>query len=191
MNLNELEITRKLKKMPRGTDTGAHLADIVYAHGWTLLGKGAEAAVAEHPQKGYVLKIWPINSLYTKFVRMVQKYPNPHFPQFSKVMKPIPGTKFSYVRMEKLVKVTQYDILVDMPECFCAIKDIYLQSNQALPYWIEANMADIRCPTLTPMAKQAVKLISAQMKKIGPRLDLHPGNIMRRGHTWVITDPYY
>jgi len=191
MNLQELEITRSLKNI-RGTNMiGSQLADVVYSHGWKLLGRGSEASVAEHPEKGYVLKIWPNRSLYTKFVELVQRNPNPHFPRFSKVMKRIPGTQFSYVRMEKLIPVTQYDILVNMPDCFCVVKELYQRQGTALPYWIENNAQAIQCPKLSPDAKMLVKLMSAQLKKIGPVLDLHPANIMRRGNTWIITDPYY
>ena len=91
MNLSELEITRRLKNIRGNNMIGSQLQDVVYAHGWKLLGRGSEAAVAEHPEKGYVLKIWPTKSQYTTFVELVQQNPNPHFPKFSKVMKQIPG----------------------------------------------------------------------------------------------------
>jgi hypothetical protein len=190
MNLNELELTRKLKQI-RGSMIGSKLADVVHSHGWTLLGRGSEGAVAEHPTKNYVLKIWPTSSLYTRFVQLVQRYPNPHFPRFSKVMKALSGTQFSYVRMEKLTKVTDYDLVVSMPECWCAVAEIYKRVGVALPGWIDQNHQEIDCTNISPDAKQVVRLMTAQLKKIGPRLDLHPVNIMRRGNTWVITDPYY
>ena len=191
MNLSELEITRRLKNIRGNNMIGSQLQDVVYAHGWKLLGRGSEASVAEHPQKGYVLKIWPTNSLYTKFVEMVQKHPSPHFPRFSKIMKQIPGTRFNYVRMEKLAKITEYDILIEMPECFCALKELFTKTRIPPPHFIETNMKKVECSRLSPAAQQAINLMAAQVQKIGPRLDLHPANIMRRGSTWVITDPYY
>jgi hypothetical protein len=99
MNLNELEITKEIRT--------ERLVDVIEKYGWHLLGQGIEGNVAEHPQKNYVLKIWPRSSKYGKFVEFCQHHQNnPHVPQFSRFTRPVPGTSFSYVRMEKLTPVS-------------------------------------------------------------------------------------
>lgn len=59
-----------------------------------------------------MLKIFPSDSAYVKFVEFVQSHSgNPHLPRFSRYVRPVPGTEFSYVRMEKLQKVTLPQLL--------------------------------------------------------------------------------
>ncbi len=131
-------------------------------------------------------------SLYSKFVGLAQRFSqNPHFPKFSRAQRKIPGTLFSYVRMEKLALVTGYDLKLEMPEAFCVAKQLYQKIDREMPHWIEVDQDSIDCTTISSDAQKVVQLMSSQLSKIGPRLDLHPANIMRRGTVWVITDPYF
>ena len=112
MKLNELEIKHRL------ADTGTRqMQDVLAKYGWHPLGYGAEATVALHPSKKYVLKIFPKTSKYTEFLDMVGSDPtNPHFPKFSRQAKPVPGTDHMYVRMEQLQKIQDYDLIVRFPQ---------------------------------------------------------------------------
>jgi hypothetical protein len=66
-----------------------------------------EATVAEHPRRDYVLKIWRKGSKYEQFVEFVKENPSsPHLPRFSRYMRPVPGTNYLYVRMEKLKPIS-------------------------------------------------------------------------------------
>lgn len=192
MQLAELQLKRELKAIGKlNYGFGTELSNLLRERGWTVLGRGSEAAVAEHPSKPYVLKIYPTGSLYTKFVDLAQRVPqNPHFPKFSREQRKIPGTLFSYVRMEKLARVTEFDIKIEMPEAFCVAKQLYANLGQTL-YWTNIDKDVIECSSLSRDAEEVVQLMTRQLKKIGPRLDLHPLNIMRRGTVWVITDPYF
>jgi hypothetical protein len=96
MQLAELEVTKQFQK-------AVSFADIIEHHGWHLLGRGMEATVAEHPRRDYVLKIWRKGSKYEQFVEFVKQTPSSlHLPRFSRYVRPVPGTNYLYVRMEKL-----------------------------------------------------------------------------------------
>jgi hypothetical protein len=93
--------------------------------------------------------------------------------------------------MEKLIRVTSFDLKIDMPESFCVAKKLYSTIGGTLPDWIKNDSSQIDCSIISPQAAQVVSGMTAQLKKIGPNLDLQPHNFMRRGAVWVITDPYY
>jgi len=107
-------------------------ADVLKKYGWNVIGIGMEAAVAEHPNKNYVLKLFKNNSNFKQFVKFsIDHKNNPHVPVFltgadSKelpaldevrsltipgIMANIPGTKFSFVRMEKLDKISEQALM--------------------------------------------------------------------------------
>lgn len=93
--------------------------------------------------------------------------------------------------MEKLQPVSAYDLKLEMPEAFCVAKQLYQNLEMEIPHWIEVDQATIDCTNISKQAQQVVNLMTAQLSRIGRRLDLHPLNIMRRGSVWVITDPYF
>lgn len=195
MHINELEIGWKLKRSLGGSD----LANLLRQKGWTPLGFGFEAGVAEHPDKAYVLKIFPKNSPYTQFVQLVKSHAqNPHLPKFSRYVRHIPGTEYAYVRMEKLTKMKDYD-LYNMPSLLCLLDKLYHKHGQQPPYWVRNNVSydadselmDCNQIQTTPEEQQAIDLLDQGVQQLGiDRLDLHSGNFMRRGNTWVITDPF-
>lgn len=198
MQINELEISRKLKRYMMGSD----LANLLRQYGWTPLGYGFEAGVAEHPRKSYVLKIFPKNSVYVKFVNMVQQHAmNPHFPKFSRYVKTIPGTGYSYVRMEKLAPMQVYD-LAQFPSLLCLLDQMWAKLNpkELPPYWVRNNVTwepesselpDCNELTMPAQEQEAIQLLGKTLSEIGwDHVDLHAGNFMLRGNTWVITDPF-
>jgi len=199
MHINELEIGRKLKRFGMG---GSDLANLLRLHGWTPLGFGYEAGVAEHPRKSYVLKIFPRNSYYVHFVHMVQDHAdNPHFPRFSRYVREIPGTQFAYVRMEKLTRMREYD-LVQFPSLLCLLDTMWKDRNMTPPVWIHMNVSwddqeqpegMVNCNQVhtTPQERAAIQSLSDKVQQLGWRhLDLHAANFMIRGNTWVVTDPF-
>ena len=107
-------------------------AKVLKKYGWNVIGVGMEAAVAEHPNKSYVLKLFEDDSNYKAFVQFaVNHRGNPHVPVFFRgietrdltkideksnisiqgLMSTIPGTDYSYVRMEKLSRITEKDLV--------------------------------------------------------------------------------
>ena len=95
------------------------------------------------------------------------------------------------MRMEKLLPVTAYDLKLDMPEAFCVAKQLHQNIEGKIPNWIKVDQDSIECTTISSDAQEVIQLISVQLSKIGPKLDLETRNIMRRGPVWVITDPYF
>ena len=198
MKLDELEITRKLQ---RSGQPGSDLENILVRAGWTPLGHGAEAGVAMHPLKKYVLKIFPKTSKYMEFLDLVRQAPNnPHFPKFSRIAKPIPGTNLMYVRMEHLEKIRDFDIVTRFPQLLCLLEKLYVNHHVRPPARVRANVSwnpgqsgllDCNDLDITPDEKTAFDLLSDKIQQIGwRRADLHAANFMARGNTWVITDPF-
>lgn len=201
MQIKELEIGYKLKRSLGGSD----LANLLHQYGWTPLGYGFEAGVVEHPRKSYVLKIFPKTSPYVHFVNMVQQNShNPHFPKFSRYVRFIPGTQYAYVRMEKLAKMLPYD-LTQFPSLLCLMDEMWFTHapHDEPPYWVRSSVTwdahtadahgvmDCNQETINPQETQAIHVLSNTLKEIGwHHIDLHSGNFMMRGNTWVITDPF-
>ena len=122
MRINELQIKQDLQN-------SALPEKILAKYGWKVLGHGIEGAVAEHPYKSYVLKIFDSHSDYRKYVDLsiTSMRGNPHVPVFYssryaadlkedigervKILVDIPGTAYSYVRMEKLTSITNTELL--------------------------------------------------------------------------------
>jgi hypothetical protein len=212
MFLKELEITKRLKQ-PQS------LPEVLQAYGWHVLGTGKDATVAEHPNKTYVLKIWARGSLYERFVPFVQQHAdNPHVPKFSRYIKSVPGTRYLYVRMEKLNSLTNTHLLStylrEIIYLWLAGKKVGLKGNLEwmLEYRIEEYLLslgitsaekdflkpdveaklwkDIGMPPGTWI--NVVDALMAYTTNIGiTSLDIHEENLMQRDDTLVITDPYY
>jgi hypothetical protein len=150
-----------------------------------------------------VLKLFPRDSAYTHFVRMVQSHAhNPHFPRFSRYVRPIPNTKYAYVRMEKLSRMMESD-LPQYPSLLCLLDKMWMTHAPDVtpPYWIRSRVTwdtdwqphNTDCGTvhITDTEQEAIQLLAEQIQKLGWRhLDLHAANFMQRDSTWVITDPF-
>lgn len=198
------------------------LSSIVSSHGWEILGQGQDAVVAEHPNKNYVLKIFLRNSVYRKFVDYSQKnQSNPHVPKFSSLVRDIPSTNYSYVRMEKLsefssdtdhfganicyltamlIKLGSY-VSEDFPEIISDLiepeddDDFSDETNlfSNLEYAVEHNKLNNIWKILGERPdKSWVKIINDLTKLVnGNQLDMNLSNIMSRGNIMIISDPFY
>lgn len=192
------------------------LQGIIRRSGWKLLGSGAEAAVAEHPQKSYVLKVFDSESRYIDFVHFALDHQsNPHVPKFNGHVKQIPGTKFSYVRMEKLSNTNDANLLsthiADMYALVVISEKNSIQIHSDLPHQVqtyleahydidEERMYDRRKfeSNFLKIGKKAdpqwIAICNDLMNYCNninfPHLDLHGKNFMMRGNTVVILDPF-
>jgi hypothetical protein len=220
MKLSELQITKDIKgaEKPQFGLYGNPLRDIFQKHGWNVLGKGVDAAVADHPNKNVVLKMFVSTSKYKHFVDLVKDHPNPHFPIFHKTIRELPGTKFSYVMMEKLDEISDFYNNY-FPE-ICAL--MLSASKHGVDY---LNRTSDMMPTFTPKRWfknkigvgvndfiaypelvwnkidkpddawfQACDLLFGAFKEANMNLmsniDFTPQNFMLRGDILVITDPF-
>lgn len=220
MKLSELTITQQMRQADQDSLSMAPpdaLKKILTKNGWRSLGVGAEGAVAEHPQKAYVLKIFADQSAYQHFVDFVKKnQTNPHLPRFSRYTRQVPGLPYMYVRMEKLSKITQNTLLkkymnhllmmstmgdahdIDMlnPDLQDKVMDWLLEHQYDVP---DLRDADLQ-PKIFELAggypphtwTDVLDLLGTHSQDWELHVwDMHPGNFMRRGNTLVIADPYY
>jgi len=209
MNLHEIELTKYLKK------GYVHWRGVFEEHGWYFLGSGIEATVGRHPSKPYAVKVFSRDTPYSDFVALVQKHQNnPHFPRFSRYVRPVPGTEFSYVRMEILrdiapEKVTEPPYLSQMAYLYLAATKLGFEFHHAWSDIIGVHLRKLVSGSLfdpeiekelwqkigSPDTswKEAIDLVLTRYTegtKWPSRLDMHPGNFMLRGSTLVITDPF-
>lgn len=205
MNLRELDISRKLRKITYATDD--RIAQILDDHGWRILGKGMEAMVAEKPGSPYVLKLFEHDSEYTLFVNYCgQHVGNPFLPRFSRYVRPVPGTKFSYVRMEKLHAISPEQIVTTYAEYMCALKQMFLEPQEGIvwnhaqdPHTMQqmplragyTDLADCAAQVPELFVKTVQDLLQIMKQHQLYQFDLHYNNVMQRSPgELVITDPF-
>jgi hypothetical protein len=205
MNISELEISRKLRKITYATDD--RIEQILDDHGWRKLGSGIEAMVAEKPGTPYVLKLFNSDSEYVHFVKYCQQNStNKFLPRFSRYVRPVPGTQFSYVRMEKLFPITPDQLISRYPEYVCALVDMFKQPqgdvvwNHAMyAYNLDQIHVDLGYTSRADCAEQVPaqfmktvqELIQIMNEHKLTQLDMHYNNMMRRANgDLVITDPF-
>lgn len=224
MNLHELEI----KKAIQATDSRAfmfghtrygNLRYILKNHGFSILGYGIEGLVAQHPTKPYALKIFIKSSRYKKFVDFSKKnINNPHVPKFSRYVADIPGTNFSYVRMELLESCNKNELIENYINSIlylwiACVKNTGSNGLGSLSNALLAKIGEItdeKCWLPNDydnedIMKEIWKIVGLPDQSwmtavdnlflFGIRnqireYDLHSGNIMKRGNTLVITDPW-
>ena len=214
INLQELRITKDLK-------SNDHINDIIKRTGWKILGSGTEGIVCEHPSKKYVLKIYQNTSRYNQFVEYAQKnQSNPHLPKFSRFVREVPGTRYNYVRMEKLklcfrpenyrpefvylylaginkgVKTlcdsplsTVREFLVEhFPEYLGNYRNIVTIDFDEVFLVLRKICGRIPDDEWIVLCNELIDLILKLSKR---HMDVGGGNVMLRGKTLVITDPFY
>ncbi len=215
MQLSEITISKDLKYVtPHMRNHSTMLASILEKHGWHLLGTGFEAAVAEHPQKAYVLKIFKSDSKYGHFVKFVQMHAqNPHLPRFSRYVKPVPGTNYSYVRMEKLNPVDVTELMNHYANYLITLMQVDEQLNMTtLHYSLASKLEEVLAQAGWDHTQLHVDYdhlyglvggepprdwqiivheLAAYSKRAGyTHWDLHANNFLLRGNTLVIADPF-
>jgi len=204
MKLQELEITRTIQRL-------RNPGEILSRAGWKVLGTGMEGAVAEHPSKPYVLKLFVSKSAYVTFVQYVQAHQsNPHLPRFNRYVRKVPGTRFSYVRMEKLKNVDEDRVIETHPGEVLALYVIARVQGHwvdpsttrqllghlglsALPRFDQLEEV-CREKNIQPPDRewlQAVSDLAETSRSQDLGWDLHLNNVMLRGNTLVITDPFF
>jgi len=201
MNLHEIELRKRLQKSRRAYDM--HVEKILDKNGWAVLGTGVEALVAHKPHMPYVLKLFPTNSAYVHFVKFCEQHAqHPHLPRFSRYVRPIPGTRFSYVRMEKLQPVSANQLRTTYAPHMCVVDQI-VQKYTSNIFWNKdlsvrnivkdegyQDLAD--CAAHAPeIWKTTIQDLMHIMQQHGlEQFDLHSENMMLRGSELVITDPF-
>lgn len=221
---------------------------VLAKYGWKLLGTGTEAAVAEHPTKDYVLKVFLSKSNFKQFVKFVVDHKgNPHLPIFISgseandmlpiqenrrmtipgIMSNIPGTRYSFIRIERLDKISERNLMKNYaPEMLYVYleglklglpgvrEEMYTAMRQKIMIWNQLQgkpkaAIDAFIRTLVVDTDQRTQLweklgrspdaawvsvvqelfpFTKTMNRRG--LDLDANNVMLRGNTLVIIDPF-
>jgi hypothetical protein len=146
-----------------------------------MIGSGFFSGVFARPQDNYVIKIFQNDKGYNKFLKYIlQNQNNPHIPKIKG--KPITLLKkYKIVRIEKLSPITT-------PEQEEIFNKLYHYINRKYPNGKADNQSEIKYtiknkyPNIIPILE-----IMIDNKTI---LDFHKENMMFRGDTPVITDPY-
>lgn len=152
----------------------------LHKSGWETLGEGHFAIALQHPSLSYIIKIFNSSPGYLKFIKAVRdNQSNPFFPKIrGKFMRLNDTTQV--VRMEKLTTLSGDDDPIlfayvdpNIEEDGTILETIFSYDNIA---FLRKNYPDLY---------RAIELIESIA---GPTLDLHSGNIMKRGNVPVLTD---
>ena len=186
MRINEIitesevldEITRP------GTIDDAH--EILKKAGYAQIGDGYYAEVFAKPGADHVLKLFNSrDKAYQAFVNIAIQNPNTHFPKFKGKMMKITNNYYA-IRMEKLSE------LAGDPRTRGIIKLMieYITRKEDDPFrpFPDQRQMDV-LEKLQPGITEACDVIVELLKHNNADVDLHLGNVMMRGNTYVITDP--
>ena len=200
--INELKKDSKVISTIRDLDVDStirhpNITDIMSDRGWTMVGSGAMGGVFIHPNYEYALKIFSKKDFcYLSFAREVMNSSNPHFPKFKG--NPVKIGHFIALRLEKLTPITveeyqsYYGLLA-----YVSVNDIFdnWSVRRGLSH-LKTDMPDVDLKKVAdnfekenPQFVGALNITTKIAKKFTCELDMHYGNFMKRGNTWVIIDP--
>lgn len=163
--------------------------------GWTKFDYGGMAFLYENPDKDYIVKLFFNDQCYYKFLSVVQKNKsNQHFPKFrGKVLKMAGVDDVMAVRMERLSKLTKKEFYDDhgfhawLVIHYGADVDTFDLLNQIPIHQLEFVADEWKNKNRSFVNA----LIIVKENLSGPcEPDFKPDNFMKRGDTWIITDPY-
>lgn len=211
MKIQEIELTKQLK------DKFSDAESILLKNNWTVVGAGVEGAVG-HPRsfkkknKPYVIKLFFKSSAYKLFVEFTRQHQtNPHLPKFSKYTKNLPGN-WSYVAMEELKPVRNIsDLIPEIAALYIAGNKHQIQSLSPRMFYLfdkelekkNIQLVDMFEPKHLQKVFQAFghspsqewttmvdELCEFAINHGISTLDTNRSNMMLRGSTLVMTDPF-
>lgn len=221
MKLHELELTKLLRTTGRAERLADKISQLKPDHPehfrWKLKGTGAEALVAQHPHKPYVLKLFPTDSRYVHFVDYVKSHEqNPHLPKFGKYVRTLPVThkfdiapgRWSYVTMEILKPISIAEFQTKYVKEMCAVRmlvnqaekdheDLLWNSAVGMGHLLD-HAKKLGFSSITECGeaadenwKTAIRDLLKIMKQHHmDQFDLHYDNVMSREGVLVIVDPF-
>jgi hypothetical protein len=191
MKINELV---GVKSQLQDREQRFRIEDRLRQQGFVKIGEGGYGSVFSHPKLNYVLKLFDSSdSPYLNFVNFATQNKNPHFPVFRG--KPIQLSSLTNaIRMEKLQPwKINYSSPIDQ-----GLENIMglLATSSDWKDEIASMSREDREPIVLlfkkfPQMLTAIKLMDKfQSMEPDANWDLHEGNVMRRGDTFVFTDPF-
>lgn len=190
--LREYQNNRKMNMFRRAME----------AAGMTEIGDGYYALVMR-ARDGGVVKVFEPDPCYLGFIDLVKQHStNPHFPLVRKVARFMKGRfKGNYLlKMESLQPMSVGEFNADkgfhcyfaasMPERY---RGEYSWSSEIAADYVkeggDAKELAASWEKENAAFAQAIQLIWSNLKS-GCVEDIHFQNVMKRGQTWVIIDPY-
>ena len=209
-NLTELKKDSAAIAAAKGIDfkTGHDYIDnkevysILKSRGWTAVGDGLYARVFTNPDYPYALKLFSKDDrCYVNFLKVAMNSNNPHFPKFRG--KLVSLGPVNAVRMEKLEPLTRAEYTGNFP--FLAFLEYYfgkdgpsmnIRNKLAGKYELETEeeidqaLGDVSMDfeDKNPQFVEAIEKLKS-ISTPNCMFDLHGANFMKRGSTFVITDP--
>lgn len=152
--------------------------DLIKEFGFTNYGSGEYGLVFSKPQLPYVVKLFMKDAAYLKWMDFCKQHSdNPYCPKIRG--KVIRITDIFYViRLEKLEPISTRSGWYDLSK-------ILSEPEWALRTW-DSRPSEV--PQLKDPHLRQILMFFARNKKL---LDIHSGNVMRRGDQVVIIDPFY
>lgn len=162
------------------------------------MASGSFGMVLTHPSWDHVVKFFAKDDCYMTFVDFCLKHKSPHLPAFKK--KPTKMSaffkkeaskaaldKFYVVKIEKLQPLTFDDYREIFPLVTVKFREQYQDviGTSKEDEFLKSQKVD---PKLKDLANIIFELF--ETKTSGCFMDLHEGNFMKRGDTFVIVDPY-
>lgn len=185
------------------------------ADGGDMLGEGAFAQVFSHPKWNYVLKIFPNDDCYLRFIRYVMKNPRDCFPKiigapqriYPQFIRRLDWDHVYIVRLEKLEPLwggdrnKMRDILQLAKDIAYFNKALVTVSDPNEETSLNENLRDSKRDIADliqddPSKKEFIETVLELSGKQNPIFsncvaDLHIGNVMRNASgAWIITDPF-
>lgn len=181
MRLNELQGVKKHLKPE--IKTFSDLQDYMKELGFEYINKGKYGAVFDKPGADYVVKIIKDDSCYLDFVRYCKdNQNNPHLPKIKGNIIKL-GHRGYLVRLEKLTPLS--------PAEFKETGIFEFLRKYEDKFWMSPDERKLASDFEEQNKKMANTLI--ELKERTPmdcHFDLHEDNVMKRGNTYVIIDPY-
>lgn len=161
--------------------------EVLNNSGYEQIGRGHFAKIYAKRGADHVLKLFAsYDSAYIQFVNMTIQNPNIHFPKFKGKMMKITDTYYA-IRMEKLSPLS----VNNLDQSILKLMKEYINhqvDDSFRPFPRMETMS--RLEKMQPGIIEACDVVAELLKQGGAiSLDLHSGNIMKRGNTIVITDP--
>lgn len=143
------------------------------SHGFKFVGRGVHGLVLEKPGYPWIFKIFKQDPYYHMFLDYAIKHQdNPNVPKIKGKMIPIIGKTY-LVRMEPLTPIDPNHELITRTEAYFHLDDMPGDTRR----WLQSRYPGVW------------KALEGSQSWDG-MLDLHQGNIMMRGNTPVLIDPW-
>lgn len=194
MRINEISASKFSKPLGSGIKATHHqtyqeygytvskLREFLKSRGWEFVDEGVYSEVYYNPKKNLILKVnKKEDPAYDYFVGLTKTYESKHFPRISDKLDIKNG--YSAYLMEKLNDLMDLGLKNEISDFVAILQHPNIKWDQ--------NVIDRanKLKNTYPKLAEAITFLVENRKSYN--LDIMGANIMRRGRTLVIVDPYF